>query len=172
MPKGSSRDGFTALYDSTGNSASTVQQDICCHAVVEYELVRKCQVAGMKPSKGTPLGKLPELWPFDVIKRQLMAEAYRFVSQIATQGYIPESPVYSFRLWGPYTEKVGTPRDWTPEADNPFIPVGEKRKVTTAWGYQGDELNIEKGCAFLIQGSFLRKASLGRVEEETGVLIV
>lgn len=172
MKKGSALEGFSVLYDGTGNSDATVASKVTCHAVIDAELVQLVQRYGFKAHRGTPLGKLPELWPFDLIRRPLLAEAQRFIDQIATQGYVAMSGPHAFRLWGPYTEKVGAPQTWTPEAGNDFIPKHEQREAVKAFGYRGDEFDFRKGCAFLIQGEFTRKANLGHVDETTGVLLV
>ena len=173
MDKGSALEGFAALYDGTGNSETYAPCDITCHMTLEYELVRKCQIAGDRPHKGSPLGKLPELYPFDMLKRQVVAEAQRFVSQVLSQGYEALEPVYTMRLWGPYTEKVGQPRDWVPEEGNHTIQPHDRAIATTAWGYQSeDELDVSKGVAFLLQGKFQRRASLGHIDEGTGVILV
>jgi len=172
MDKGTAFAGFAALYDGTGNSAATVAITVRCHITVDYELVKRVQMMGDRPHHGTPIGRLPELWPFDMLKRKVVAEAERFVKQIATQGYEATQPVTTMQLWGPYTEKVGAPHDWIPEAGNHLIPEHLRRKATTVWGYRGDELSPHKGCAFFILGHFTRAAVLGRVDEQTGVLIV
>lgn len=158
MNKGSSLDGFAALYDGTGNSSAVLRQDITTKVVVDYELVQRCQAYGDKPHKGTPLGLFPELWPFDMLKRLLVEQAHKFVRQIALTGFVAVGDVYSFRLWGPYTEKVGAPQTWTPEAGNHTIPKHQQRTAQKVWGFRGDELNFDKGCVFLIQGTFDRAA--------------
>ena len=172
MDKGSALDGFAALYDGTGNSAATILETVTTKCVLEYELVRLCQVKGDRPHKGTPLGRFPELWPFDLLKRPLVEHAQEFVRQIAGQGFSPLTTVDQFQVWGPYTEKVGEPHDWIPEEGNHLIPRHERKTATTAWGYRGDELNVEKGCAFLIQGKFTRAARHGHISEETGRILV
>ena len=173
MQKGSSLEGFNVLYDGTGNSDATIATKITCHALIDSELVELVQRYGFGTKKDIPLGKLPELWPFDLIKRPLITEAQRFIDQVATQGYIAQTGPYAFRLWGPYMEKVGTPQDWTPEAGNDFISKqAQQRKATRVFGYQGNEFNLSKGCAFLIQGEFTKKGSLGKVDEQTGVVLV
>lgn len=168
----SALEGFAALYDGTGNSDAVVPMRLSCHVTLPYELVRDVQMAGDRPHRGTPIGRLLELWPFDALKRRIKAEAERFISQVATQGYLALEPAESMALWGPYTEKVGKPHDWVPEDGNHTIPKHERKTATTAWGYRVDELSVDKGVAFLINGRFTRKASLGSVCEETGVLIV
>lgn len=170
--KGSALEGFTALYDGTGNSDATVSMRLTCHVTLDYELVKHLQMAGDKPHRGTPIGQMRELWPFDALKRRVTSEAERFISQVRSQGYIAAEPAESMVLWGPYTEKVGQPEDWVPEAGNHTIPEHERKTATKAWGYRGDELSVDKGVAFLINGRFTRKASLGSVSEENGVLIV
>ncbi len=176
--RGSALDGFAALYDGTGNADAQVPSTIKCKVNVGYELVRTWQIA-MRATRrnpkleGTPLGLLPELYPFDQLKRPLVAEANEFVRQIGTQGWQPLTPIYEFKVWGPFAEKVGVSHDWVPEADNPFIPEHEKQVATTAWLYGGDELPpAAMGCAFFLEGLFNRAASHGFVDERLGIIVV
>ena len=170
--RGSALDGFNALYDGTGNADAMVSESVTTKCVIDYELVRLCQSHGWRPSKGRSLGLLAELWPFDMLKRPLIAHANEFVSQIGTQGFKPLSSVYSFKLWGPYTEKVSpTVRYWTPEEGNHLIPKHLQRKAVIVQGYRGDEFNFEKGCAFLIQGTFIKAAKDGHIGDE-GVIYI
>lgn len=172
MQRGSALEGFAALYDGTGNESAVVPCRISCRVTVEYELVRLFQARGGGVCRGKPLGRLPELWPFDLLKRPLVEEAQEFVRQVGLQGWRPLTPATFFEVWGPFTEKVGTPHDWVPEADNPFIPDHEKQVATTAWLYAGHELRVDKGCAFFIRGEFARKATLGSIDEERGLILV
>ena len=112
------------------------------------------------------------MYPFDMLKRPLVATANEFVRQIGTHHWQPIAGVYELRVWGPFTEKVGEPHDWVPEADNPFIPKHEKRVATTAWGYSGDELPVDLGCVFFIKGLFTRAAKYGHVDEKRGLIVV
>lgn|SRR3990167_2069518 len=167
--KGSAFEGFTALYDGTGNSDATVLETVATKCVLDYELVQCVHQAGGKPSRGEPLGKLPELWPFDALKRALRAHAAEFVEQIRAQGFQPLTNIEQFSVWGPFSEKVGEPREWTPEAGNHLIP--HPRTASRVWGYQGDEFNWHTGCAFFIQGRFTRHARHGHVSDEGVVLV-
>lgn len=170
--RGSALEGFAALYDGSGNADATVFERVQTKCTLDYELVRLCQEKGDKPHKGTPLGRFLELWPFDMLKRALIDHANTFVSQIGMQGFVPLTSVYEFRVWGPFTEKVGAMRPWVPEEGNHTIPRHLQRTAQKVWGYEGDEFNFDKGCAFIIAGDFTRKASLGHVNEETGVIVV
>lgn len=172
IDKGSSLDGFAALYDGTGNSETTICESVQTKCVVDYECVLLCQQHGWQAAHGVPLGTLAELWPFDLLKRQLVAHAAEFVRQIKPNGFDPVASIYSFKIWGPYMEKVGEIKQWTPEAGNPLIPKHEQRKAVQVWGYQGDEFDFNKGCAFLIQGDFTRHARHGHLDEETGRIFV
>lgn len=170
--RGSALDGFSALYDGTGNASAVVDQRITTRCVLDYELVKTVQMAGDSPHKGTPLGTISRLWPVEMLRNALLAHAEEFVRQIKAQGYEALSSVYEFRVFGPYTEKVGQPSDYVPEADNPFIPKQDKQTASKVWGYRGDELDVNKGVAFLIQGHFTRHARHGKVEERSGLLLV
>ena len=168
--KGTAFDGFSVLFDGTGNSDATVMETIATKCVLGYDLVAAVHNAGGKPYKGVPLGTLPELWPFDALKRPLVEQAREFVRQIGGQGFAALTNVEQFKVWGPFTEKVGNPHEWTPEEGNPLIP--HPRQAERVWGYQGDEFNWERGCAFFIQGQFTRHARHGFVENQTGKVIV
>ena len=170
--RGTALDGFIALYDGTGNSETTLHESITTKVVVDYELVCLCQEHGDRPHKAAPLGKFSELYPFDMLKRPLVAHAEEFVRQIKGKGYEPVTSIYEFQVWGPYTEKVGALGEWTPEEGNHTIPRQQRRKAARAWGYQGDELSFELGCAFLIQGHFTRHARYGHIDEQSGVILV
>lgn len=173
--KGSALQGFSALYDGTGNSVATVPVNLSCHITLEYELVRKCQMAGDRPHRGTPIGKMLSLYPFDLLKRRLLQEAEVFRGHMVKQGYEPAQATTEFELWGPYMEKVDTQRlheEWIPEEGNHVIPAAYRAKAQRAWGYRGDELRIDKGVAFFIRGAFLASGRNGVMDEQTGVLIV
>jgi len=170
--RGSALEGFNVLYDGAGYGSMVVAEKVQTKCVLDYELVRQCQLHGDKPHKGDPLGKLPELWPFDMLKRPLLEHARLFVSQIASQGFVPMTDVYAFKVWGPFTEKVGEVRTWTPEEGNHTIPKHEQRQAVRAWGYQGDEFDFEKGCAFIVQGEFTRNTKHGHIDEQTGRVYV
>jgi hypothetical protein len=173
--RGTALEGFAALYDGTGNADAVVAQTITCRVTLEYELVRTWQDA-MRAAhrstalRGKPLGLLPDLWPFDALRRPLMEQASEFVRQLGLQHYEPTQHITSFEVWGPYSEKVGTPRDWVPEADNPFIQ--DKKVATTAWLYGGNESPIHLGCAFLIRSEFTRKAKYGHETDKEGIIVV
>ena len=168
--KGSALEGFSALYDGTGNADLTILESITTRCTLEYELVELCQRHGGRVSRGKPIGLLPELWPHDLMKRALIEHAEEFARQIKGQGFEPQSGVYAFKLWGPYTEKVGQPREWVPEEGNPLI--SQPRKAQQVFGYRGNEFDWNKGATFLIQGNFTRAAKHGHVSEENGVIWV
>ena len=170
--RGTAIEGFYALYDGTGNASATVRETVMTKCVLEYELVQLVQNAGVKPLDGQPLGKLMELYPFDMLKRPLLEHAREFVRQIASKHYVPLTNVEQFLVWGPFSEKVGPLREWTPEAGNPVIPRHKQRSAERVWGYRSDEVDWARGCAFLIRGEFTRNARYGAVDEQTGVVIV
>lgn len=175
--RGSALDGFYALYDGTGNRDRVIAQPISCHVTLEYELVRKWQMAQRASQRsptlrGQPLGLMPELYPFDMLKRPLLEEARLFVRAMALQHYEPLTDISAFEVWGPYTEKVGAVRDWTPEADNQLIPDHAKKTAWSAWLHSEGESNIRLGCAFFIRAQFTRQGKYGHVDEERGVIVV
>ena len=175
--RGSALEGFNAVYDGTGNADAWVSSTIKCRVNVGYELVRTWQTA-MRATRrnpklqGKPLGLLPELYPFDQLKRPLVDEANEFVRQIGLQHWEPLTGIYAFKVWGPYAEKLGVSHDWVPEADNPFIPEHEKQVATTAWLYGGNESPIVHGCAFFLVGEFVRAAQYGHIDEGRGLILV
>lgn len=170
--RGTALEGFFALYDGSGNSETTIRETVTTKCVLEFEQVQLVHNHGGKPYRGIPLGTLPELWPFDLLKRPLLDHAREFIKQVKTHGFHPLTSEYEFKVWGPFSEKVGEIKEWVPEADNPFIPEAHKQKATSTWLYRGDEFNWERGCAFLIKGDFTRYAGTGHVDEQTGVIIV
>lgn len=175
--RGTALEGFFAHYDGTGNASETIASEIKCRVTLEYELVKKWQIAMHKANRdpklrGRPLGLLPELYPFDLLKRPLLEQANEFVRQIGTHHWSPIGGVYEFKVWGPFPEKVGQSFDFKPEADNPFIPEHEKKVASTAWLYSGSELPIRFGCAFFIVGTFTREAKYGHVDEQRGLIVV
>mgnify|MGYP001606223412 FL=1 len=170
--KGSAAEGFQALYDGTGNSDAAICQKVHTKVTVDEELVRLCHLHGEKPYRGRRLGRLPELWPFEMLKRPLIEHAHKFVRQIGAQGFKPVTSVYEFQVWGPYTEKVGEIQSYVPEEGNHLIPPAQRRKAVRVWGYQGDEVRWDKGAAFLIVGEFTRAAKYGQVSEEEGKIIL
>jgi hypothetical protein len=174
LDRGSALEGFSALYDGTGNADAIVEQGCTLRVNVPHEQVLEYQEAGGGVCKGIPLGRMyePEFWRRHALKAELIEQATRFVENIKPQGYEPLTSIYAFEVWGPYTEKVGKPQDWVPEADNDFIPASEKKVATTAWLYRGDEFNHEMGDVYLIRGRFTRKATLGKVDEERGLIVV
>lgn len=156
-------------YDGTGNADAVVVQKVHTKVTVDYDLVRQCQLAGDKPHKGTPVGTLPELYPFDMLKRPLLGHVEEFVSQIGTKGYYPVGSIYSFEVWGPYTEKVGEMRDWVPEAGNHLI--SNPRSASKVWGIRSDELDWSMGATFIIVGEFSRAAKHGQQNERGEILV-
>ena len=173
LDRGTALQGFFAHYDGTGNSEATLAERITTKCVLDYELVQLVHNHGGRPLRGLPIGKLPELWPFDLLKDPLLAQAREFVRQVKTHNWEAVENVYAFQVWGPYSEKVSdSPQEWTPEEGNPLIPKHQQRKALRVQGYQGNELDWRKGCAFLIRGLFTRAAKHGHMDEETGVLLI
>ena len=170
--RGSAFEGFAALYDGTGNAVATVRETVATRCVLDYDLVQRVQNAGVKPLNGVALGRLAELYPFDLLKRPLLAHAREFVRQIATRNFVAVSNVEQFLVWGPYSDKVGEPREWVPERGNHTIPRWAQRPAERVWGYRSNELDWERGCAFLIRGEFTRNARHGIVDEQSGRIIV
>ncbi len=154
---------------------------------VDAELVLRCQRAGDQPHKGTIIGKMLELYPYDVLKRIVLGHTKTFLSHMKAQGYVPQQPETEMELWGPFREKL----DMSKSADlvnieegNHTIPEG--RYVTAArgvWGHDGvkgpreldkrtllDHRDWQRGVFFSVRGRFL--ATKGKREEATGTLIV
>ena len=132
--------------------------------------------AGLKPHerpyRGVALGRISDLAPFHMLKAPLLAHAREFVRQVSAQGYDASTAVTEFTVWGPYMEKVGEIARWVPEDGNHLIPKHLRREAVRVWGYHGDELRWEKGCSFIIVGTFERAAKHGHVDEESGVIFV
>ena len=172
MERGSALEGFAALYDGTGNSAATVPITVQTKVTVDDDLVQLCHSFGERPFRDQPLGRISDVYPFVMLKKPLLEHAREFSRQVRSQGYEARTPAEEFLAWGPYMEKVGEVQEWIPEEGNHVIPAHLRRKAVRAWGYRGDEFNWNKGASFIIVGSFQKAAALGRVSEETGVIIV
>jgi len=135
-------------------------------------MVKTCQMAGDKPHRGDPIGKMPGLWPVDALKRRALHYARLFQQSMRLRGYEPLQAETAMELWGPYTEKVplAPGPDYVPEEGNPLIK--DKQSAYPVYGYRGDELRVDKGIAFRIRGRFLADTKHGQVEEEKGVVII
>lgn len=156
-----------------------------CRFRADPELVLLCQSLGEQPHKGTPIGKMKNLYPFEALKRQAMDEAKMFVRHMRKQGFEPMQAESEMELWGPFAEKVDMSKGASLEnfeAGNHLIPQGMYRtRAHGAWKPDGkgprrltkqmlDEPRYGKGASFYIRGRFL--ASHGKEEEATGTLIV
>ena len=177
--RGTAYDGFYALYDGTGNRDKWVPQRLLMKAVIPHELVVMYQNAQANENrltmcKGLPLGRMPEL-PHEcaLLKRPLIECAEESLRQMALQGYELLGDITQVEVWGPYMIKTpASPMEFTPEADNPFIPTAEKKQAwnTKIWGV--NEVVEQEYDQFLLKGTFIRSAKHGHVEEETGKIIV
>ncbi len=162
--------------------------ELNCKFKPDPELVLKCQAAGMRPLKGTPIGKISNLYPIDTFKRTAMEEAKTFVGYMKQQGYSPREAESEMEIWGPFRESVDMSKGASMEnfeEGNDLIPEGKWRtKAHSLWAPPDSNrgprvLNKEevlhsqdykRGLAFIIRGKFL--ASRGHEDEETGTLLV
>jgi hypothetical protein len=150
-------------------------------------LVLTCQRMGDKPHRGTPIGKIPELYPRDALKRLALSETKTFIRHMKNQGYEAQEAPTEMELWGPYREKMdmgkgGSVVNW--EEGNPTIPQGHwgtaAHGVWTPDSKLGprkldpttvrDHRDWKRGVVFLVRGKFL--ATHGHQEEKTGETIV
>src|SRR3989304_5448448 len=72
---------------------------------LDPELVMRCQRAGSGVYRGTRVGQLPELYPYDALKRQVVGQAKTFLRHMRSQGYEPTQAETELELWGPYRER-------------------------------------------------------------------
>jgi hypothetical protein len=153
----------------------------------DADLVLTCQRCGDAPHRGTPIGKIIELWPRDALKRLAISETKTFIRHMKNQGYEAQQAPTEMELWGPYREKMDMRKGGSLvnfEEGNPLIPQGR-------WGYAAhgvwnhdlevgprkldpkrvrDHRDWKLGVVFLVRGKFL--ASHGHQEETTGETIV
>lgn len=157
---------------------------LVCKFRADPELALHCQGAGLH--RGIPIGKMLELWPTDMLKRQALSEAKTFVGHMKRQGYIPQQAESEMELWGPYREKLNMAKGTELvnfEAGNHLIPQGHwgsaAHGVTKADSRKPRVLSREQlldsedwqlGVAFLIRGKFL--ATQWKESESDGTLIV
>lgn len=159
---------------------------LTCKFRVDPELVLKCQDAGQRPHRGTPLGKMRVGYPFEELKKIAMDETKQFIHYMKIQGNEPRTAESVMTIYGPYREKMDMSKGASMEnfeAGNPFHPNGMWRsQAHGVWAPDGkgprlldrkkvlDSPDWELGTVYFVQGLFL--ASHGKEEEETGVLIV
>ena len=156
---------------------------LACKIKVDPELVLLCQEHGDRPHKGTRIGRMKELWPFESLKRHLLEQTKLFVKHMRSQGNDPLQSETEMEAWGPFREKadVSNSRLVNIEEGNPFFPDGRwvaanRGAMVATKGPQ--ELTREKilssdwerGAIFLVRGRFV--ATGGHREESTGTLIV
>jgi hypothetical protein len=152
---------------------------------VDAELVLRCQRAGDKPHKGTIIGKMLELYPYDVLKRIVLSQTKTFLGHMKRQGYIPQQAETEMELWGPYREKVDMSKASdlvNIEEGNPTVPEGRYASAarTASAAERGpreldrktllDHRDWQRGVFFSVRGRFL--ATRGTREEATGTILV
>lgn len=154
---------------------------------LDTDLVLTCQRVGGKPYRGTPIGKIPELWPFDALKRIVRNHAKTFIRHMKAQGFEAQQAETEMELWGPYREKLDMRKGDALvnfEEGNPLVPQGHwGHAATGAWEHDGtlgprqldpkamkDHRDWKMGVVFLVRGKFL--ATHGHQEETTGTLVV
>lgn len=168
--------------ESTGLAHSV---SLNCKVRIDPELVLLCQKHGEKPHRGTRLGRMKELWPFETLKQHVMEQAKEFVRQMKARGYEPQQPESAMELWGPFREKADVSNTGlvNVEKGNPFFPYGRwvndnrgVRQVNKTGPLEItrrqllDSPDWQKGAIFLVRGRFI--AHHGKQEEETGTLLV
>ncbi len=153
----------------------------------DSSLVLTCQRMGDRPHRGTPIGKISELYPRDALKRLALSETKTFIKHMKNQGYTAQEAETEMELWGPYREKMDMgKRDALVnfEEGNPLVPDGHWGSAARGvWGHDGitgprqlDPKTVKNhrdwthGVVFLVRGKFL--ATHGHQEEKTGITIV
>ena len=153
---------------------------------VDPELVVRCQQAGDRPHRGTRVGKMLELYPYDVLKRLATAQAKTFLRHMRNQGYEPLQAETELELWGPFRERLDTSKAADLknfEEGNHLIPQGHWGSAAHGvWRHDlvrgPRQLDVTTlghrdwrfGVVFMLRGKFL--ATGGHREETTGTLLV
>ena len=167
----------------------TIHQPIPLNATfpVDLDLVLTCQRVGDKPYRGTPIGKIPELWPREGLKRTILGYAKTFIRHMKAQGYEAQQAETELELWGPYREKMDMGKGGALvnfQEGNPLVPQGHWGTAAHGlWEHDGitgprqldpkvakGHQDWQRGVVFLIRGKFL--ATHGHREETTGSTIV
>ena len=156
---------------------------LVCKFRPDPELVLKCQKMGGKPFRGTPIGKVKDVWPFSLLKRIALEEAKTFIGHMKNQGHIASQNPDAMELWGPFKEKPTRGGLVNIEAGNPLVPDGRWAFDSKgAWRppVRGPQtLNKEQildspdwklGVAFLIRGRF--ESTRGYQEDSTGIVLL
>lgn len=179
-----SDDGAPSVQIDIGKFYTPVR--LVCKFKVEPEIALRCQQLGGKPHRGSPIGKIVDLWPHDQIKRIALSQAKQFVGHMKNQGYAAQQAETEFELWGPYRERVDISKGTglvNFEAGNPTKPDG-------VWGFAAtgmtqadtrgpqvldrravlENQDHQKGVVFMIRGQFL--ATRGSKDDATGTIIV
>ena len=158
---------------------------LVCKIRVDPELVLLCQSHGDRPHRGTRIGRMKELWPFESLKRYLLEQTKEFFRQMRSRGNDPLQSETEMEVWGPFQEKadISNTRLINIEEGNPFFPDGRwvaDNRGTIRLESKGPQqmtrdkvlnsLNWERGAVFLVRGRFI--ATQGYREESTGVVLV
>ena len=173
---------MTALRENLNKTKFYVTDLLVFKIKPDAELVALCQQKGAAVYRGTPIGQMQSLWPFDGLKRAVIEEAETFVRHMAAQGNMLQTSVYQMELWGPYRDKPTGVREVNIEAGNPYVPDGKwafDSKGTWAPDETGvrevtkdllDREDFRHGICYRIRGEFLK--TRGHQEETTGVVIL
>ena len=160
---------------------------LTCKIKVDPELILKLQRMGWRPRRGTPIGKMSDLDPFNALKRLVTEEAKTFIGYMKQQGFLPLEAETQMELWGPFREKLDMSKgsSWENfEEGNPLVPQGMWRSQARGlWEHDLktgpreldrkavlEDRDWKRGVVFLIRGRFL--ATHGKEEEATGTLLV
>ena len=153
---------------------------------VDSELVLRCQKAGDQPHKGTRVGKILELYPYDILKGQALEQAKVFCQHMRSQGYEPLQEPTEMELWGPFRERLDTSKAATLknfEEGNHLVPQGRWGSAAHGvWRHDSvrgprrlDRQTVlnhpdwKYGIVFMLRGKFL---ATGGHLEDSGTLIV
>ena len=159
-----------AIRENLNKTKFYVPDLLVCKIIPDQELALKVGV-----HKGTPIGKISELWPHDRFKKSVIEEAQKFVYHMNQQGNELQTSIYEMELWGPFRDKPMGFQEVNIEEGNPWQE--DKYAFTTKGAWQPDTLgNVERnvlekhGACFRIRGKFLK--TRGKQDESTGVVIL
>ena len=173
---------MTAIRENFDKTKFYVPDTLVCRVKPDPELVMLCQQKGEGVHRGTPLGKLKAMWPFDGLKRALTEEATTFVGHMAKQGNQLQTSIYEIEVWGPYRDKPMGAEEVNIEAGNHLVPDGKfafapkgawqpetlgPRRITQSLLDRGD---FRHGICYRLRGKFLK--TRGKQDDITGVVIL
>ena len=165
-----------AIRENFNKTKFYVPDLLVCKIKPDPELAMKVGI-----HRGTPIGKISELYPLDLFKKSVVEEAQKFIYHMTQQGNELQTSIYEMELWGPYRDKPTGSREVNIEEGNPWSE--DKFAFTSKGTWQPETLgpqnltrdtlergDFRHGVCFRIRGKFVK--TRGHQEETTGVVIL